>query len=288
MRSRVLGVLLAALVSVATTTASVPSGPASASRPVERSGSGFRCVMDVFGHTSTGRIKFRRVVNSRVTVSRTTSAPVGWRPVSWGLVSSNTWPGHETTQQMVASTDGRVRLVETGWETRSNLRVQVLRVVRTGLPSRLVTFRSPYLYWVTATGSLRRSTWTGKKFRRAITLPVSVVGATTLTAESTDRGMRLYYTDRAGALHVVVDDRARSTDTVLRTTGYRGVTGLETGPCLSPDYARTRSFIGLLSVDRATGVARFQRVLHPASTTASTVTQPVRVPPSDWTWRHLG
>ena len=245
-------------------------------------------MLDAFGHTATGRIKFRRVVNAQVKVSKTTSGPVGWRPISWGLISADTRPGREVTRQIVPSTDGKVRLVEAEWRTGSSLRVRVIRVVGRGYPSRLVTFNDRFLYWVAADRSLHRATWTGTRFIRPTTLPVSISGATAMTAHSTDRGSRIYYTDRAGALHVVADEGARSTDTVIRSSGYRTVTGLRSGSCMVPDYSWISSDVGLLSVDRATGVGRFQRVLRPSSTTGGSVTRAVRVPPSDWTWRRLG
>jgi hypothetical protein len=280
-RSRVLALVLVTLLSVlpaASPRASFAAAP----------GPGYRCVLDAFGQTADGRIEFRRVVNSRVEVAKTTRARVSWRPIAWGLVSSSSWPGHETTHQIVASTDGRVRLVETEWARGRDLSVRVLEVLGRGYPSRLVTFDDRSLYWVGADKMLHRVKWNGRRLVRPRTLPLSIRGATTMTSHMTDRGMRVYYTDRKGALHSVAVQGADSTDIVIRSSGYGTVTGLRAGVCMSPDYTRVRSYVGLLSVDRASGVGRFQRILRPAAHDGSTVTNPVRVPPSDWTWRRLG
>jgi hypothetical protein len=245
--------------------------------------------MDAFGQTASGRITFRRVVNARVQVSKTTHGPVDWRPISWGLVSSNGWPGHETTRQVVTPTDGKLRLVQTHWETGKSLRVRVIKVVGEGFPRRLVVFDDVHLYWVAADRLLHRATWTRKGFRRPVTLPLAIRGATAITLRRIDRGMRIYCTDRAGELHFVADDLGASpTDIVLRSSGYRTVTGLRAGVGMSPNYVRVRPYSGLLSVDRATGIARYQRALRSASAGGGTVTRLVRVRPSDWTWRRLG
>ncbi|WP_193614146.1 hypothetical protein [Nocardioides lijunqiniae] len=244
--------------------------------------------MDAFGHTTSGRIKFRRVVNARVEVSKTSPGTVTWRPISWALVSSNGSPGTETTRQLVAATDGKVRLVETEWHSGSALDVRVLKVVGRGYPSRLVSVTDRHLFWVAADGSLHRKTWNGSRFGRPMTLPVSLRTATAMTGFEADFGRRIYYTDKAGALHVVADHGHGSTDTVLRSSGYGKVTGLRAGYCMSPNYARQRSYLGLWSVNRASGVARFQRALRPAADEAGPVTKAVRVRPSGWTWRRLG
>ncbi|MEV5000726.1 hypothetical protein [Nocardioides sp. LML1-1-1.1] len=254
----------------------------------ERAAAGYRCIIDAFGHTAGGRITLRRVVNTRVTVSKRTAQSFRWRPIAWGLVSAETWPGHETTRQLVAATDGRIRLVETRWDTGSALRVRVLRVVGSGYPARLVAFDDHSLYWVAADRSLHRATWTGSRLVRPTRLPVTLGGATALGARTTDYGMRVYWTDMTGALHLVADAGAASTDRVLKSSGFRGFTGLRTGVCMSPDQARVRPYDGLLSVDRTRGIARFQRVLRPASPAVSSVTAPARVGRADWTWPHLG
>lgn len=254
----------------------------------ERASAGYRCTMDAFGHTAGGRITFRRVVNTRVAVSKTTGRAFAWRPIAWGLVSFQGWPGRETTRQLVAATDGRIRLVETRWETGGPLRVRVLKVVGSGYPGRLVAFDDRSLYWVGPDRALRRATWTGSRLVRATRLPVTITGATALSATSTDRGMRVLWTDTAGALHLVADAGVASTDRVVEASGFRGVSGLRTGVCMSPDQVWVRPYVGLLSVDRVRGVARFQRVLRPLVPGAATVTAPARVARADWTWRHLG
>lgn len=279
-RSWVLGVVLGFLLA---TVAAVPA-PA----VPERSGAGYRCAMHAFGHTASGRITYRRVVNTRVEVDKRTTRTFPWRPIGWGLVSYEGWPGHETTRQLVAATDGRIRLVETQWETGSALRVRVLKVVGSGFPSRLVTFDDRSLYWVAADRSLHRATWTGSRLVRSTRLTVALTGATALSAATTDRGMRVYWTDTAGRLHLVTDAGAASTDRVLKASGFRGVTGLRTGTCMSPDQARVRPYVGLLSVNRSSGIARFQRVLRPVVPSASSVTAPARAGRADWTWPHLG
>jgi hypothetical protein len=280
-RSRVLGLVLVTLLSV------VPVASPSASLAAAP-GPGYRCVLDAFGQTADGRIQFRRVVNSRVEVAKTTRARVSWRPITWGLVSANSSPGHETTHQIVASTDGQIRLVETEWSRGRDLSVRVLKVLGTGFPSRLVAFDGRRLYWVGADKLLHRAAWNEKRLVRPKTLPLSIRGATTMASYTTDEGVRVYYTDRSGALHSVADHGVHSTDTVIRRSGYGTVTGLRTGVCMSPNYARVRSYVGLLSVDRASGVGRFQRILRPATAGGGTVTKAVRVSPSDWTWKRLG
>jgi len=280
-RPRVLGLVLITLLSV------IPAAAPGASLAAAP-GHGYRCVLDAFGQTADGRIEFRRVVNSRVEIAKATRARVSWRPIAWGLVSSSSRPGQETTHQIVASTDGRVRLVETEWHRGRDLSVRVLAVLGRGFPSRLVTFDDRSLYWVGADQLLHRMRWNERRLVRPRTLPLPIRGATTMTSHMTDRGMRVYYTDRSGALHSVAVQGADSTDTVIRTSGYGTVTGLRAGFCMSPDYTRVRSYVGLLSVDRASGVGRFQRILRPVAPGGSTVTDAVRVPPSDWTWRRLG
>jgi hypothetical protein len=290
-RSRVLGLVLATVGSaVLSTTAIAPttSASAAASAPAAAQRPAYRCEMDAFGHDASGRIKFRRVVNARVEVSKTSRGTVKWRPISWALVSLNRWPGTETTNQLVVATDGKVRLVETAWHSGSALDVRVSKVVGRGYPSRRVSLTGGHIYWVAADGSLHRKTWNGARFVRPMTLPVSPKAVTAMTAVETDFGRRVYYTDKTGALHVVADDGPESTDTVLRSSGYGKVTGLRVGPCMSPNYARQRSDMGLLSVKRARGVARFQRILRAGRAVPGPVTKAVRVRPSGWTWRHLG
>jgi len=293
-RTRVLGVVLTALVSVAgavTIPVVAPSTAASAAATSTTSGSGtaFRCVIDAFGQSTGGKIGFRRVVNTRVQVARATRKAVGWRPISWGLVSAYGGNDFETTRQLVASTDGKVRLVETSWDSEDgDLEVRVVKVVGRGYPRRLVTVNDQFIYWVAADRSLRRATWSGRRFVRPVTLPVTISGATAMASYMTDYGTRIYYTDREGALHVVADEGTRSADLVLRPAGYRGVTGLKAGTCMSPDYTTVRPFHGLLFVDRATGVGRFQRALRPVDADGGSVTKSARVRPAGWSWRRLG
>ncbi|WP_187366793.1 hypothetical protein [Nocardioides dongxiaopingii] len=293
-RSRVLGPLLVVLLLLVGSGVTGPARPASAAvagpaaTSTTGSAPGFRCVMDAFGHTTSGRIMFRRVVNARVTVSRSTRERLDWRPISWALMSSASEPGHETTRQVVAATDGKVRVVETAWDGRDRLDVRVIKVIGHGYPSRLVTFDTRRLYWVAPDGSLQRATWTGRELANRTTVPVSIDGATAMTSFLTDRGPRIYYTDGSGDLHVVADEGPRSTDTVLGSAGHDVTTGLRAGTCTSPDLTEVRPYVGLLSVDRRTGVGHFQRALRPESLDDSDVTTPVRVTPSDWTWRRLG
>jgi hypothetical protein len=290
-RSRVLGLVLATVVSavISTTAVAPPTSAAdSASAPAAAQRPAYRCVMDAFGHTASGRIKFRRVVNARVEVSKTSRGTVKWRPISWALVSASGRPGTETTRQLVSATDGKVRLVETEWHSGSALDVRVIKVVGRGYPSRLVNLTDRHLFWVAADGSLHRKTWNGARFVRPMTLPVSLSTATAMTAFQADFGRLIHYTDTAGALHVVADHGLGSTDTVLRSSGYGKVTGLRVGLCLSANYVEQRSYLGLWSVNRASGVARFQRALRPREDEPGPVTKAVRVRPSDWTWRRLG
>lgn len=102
------------------------------------------------------------------------------------------------------------------------------------------------------------------------------------------RDLRLFYTDTAGALHLVADEGDRSTDTVIRSSGFAKVTGLRGASCSSPDYSEVRTDIGLVTVNRTSGIARFQRVLRPLSPERSSVTKATRLRGSDWTWRRLG
>lgn len=284
-RSRVLALVLVTVVSAVLSMGSVSPSPAAASSAA----GGFRCTMEAFGHTQDGRITFRRVVNDRVEVSKTTAGPVGWRPISWTLVSYNGWPGHEETEQLVAATDGKIRLVATEWNEGGSLSVRVLKVVGRGYPSRLITFDNGNVFWVGADRALRRARFTGSKLVRRTVLPVTISGATAMTARGEEFGeSRIYYTDRAGALHVVTNDGAKATDVVLKASGYRGVTGLRAGGCSSANGARHRPYLGLLLVKRTTGEGRFQRILRPTAANGGRVTKSVRVGRSDWTWRRLG
>ncbi|WP_377322904.1 hypothetical protein ACFJIY_25705 [Pimelobacter simplex] len=248
-----------------------------------------RCEIDAYGHTRDGRIHLRKIAGNRVTVAKATARPVSWGPVAWGLVMLNSWPGHEETHQVVAATDGKVRLVRTEWNTRGSLRTTVLKVLGSGYPSRLIAFNDRSLYWVATDGLLHRATWNGRRLVRPRALPVPIRQATTLTAATTERGgSRVYYTDRAGALHLVRDEGAQSTDTVLRTSGYAAVTALRSGTCIDDRYTGAPVPGVLLVVDRTTGVARVQRVLRPDDAGGGTLAAPVRVRPGGWTWRRLG
>lgn len=294
MRLIVLGALFGALMSTllpgaeatSTTTAAAPG----------RVAVDYRCVMDVFGHTAAGRIKFRRVVNTGVTVAKTSRVAFSWRPVSWSMLGNEQWPGHEISFQMVPGTDGRVRVVRTEWMAGSaNLRVRVVKVLGTGYPTRLITSADNRLYWVDADGWLRRASFTDRgslHLYGETTLPVRITGATAMTAIGSDRGMRVYWTDRAGALHVGVDRGDASTTAVLRTSGFSGTTGLEAGHCHQPNYARMRPYAALFSANRTTGVARFRRLLRygtlDGGASDGEVTAPQRVSPADWNWFRLG
>lgn len=248
-------------------------------------------MIETFGQKANGKIQFRRVVNRRVTLTRTTTRAFKWRPTSWGLVSSSGWPGKKTTRQLVAATDGKVRLVDTEWTTTGrSMQVRVVKVVGRGFP-RLTTFDNQSFYWVGADHQLhqRAFSWDRLKFvGKQRTLPVSINGATAMTSHTTDFGSRVYYTDKSGALHAVLVDGARSTDIVLRSSGFATTTGLRSGFCMSPNYVHVRPYVGLLSVDRTTGIGRFQRVIRPGAVTGGTLTKSVRVRPSGWTWRRLG
>lgn len=285
-RLRAVPVVLLALVLPVLGTAGVPT--ASASPATDREAPRFRCEIDAYGQTRDGKVRLRHVTGTRVTVAKSTSRPVSWRPVAWGMVMLNEWPGHQETRQVVAATDGRIRLVRTEWNARGSLRLRVLDVLGSGYPSRLVAFADRSLYWVATDGLLHRATWNGRRLVRSTTLPVPITGARTLTAATTERGSRVYYTDRAGALHVVQDEGRESTDTVLRASGYAAVTALRAGTCIDDAYTGAKPPVPLLVVDRATGVARVQRVLQPQSREGGTLAAPVRVRPGGWTWPRLG
>jgi len=249
---------------------------------------GYRCVADVLGQTRTGRIVFRRVVNARVQASRTSSHAFRWHPISWSLESANTWPDHEIVRYLVPSTAGRVREVETRWRRGGgSLGVRVLGVVGTGFPSRLIAGTGRTLYWLTSAGVLQRRTWTGRRFTAPKTLPVTITGATNIAAWEGPNATLVYVTDRFGALHVVPDD-AGVADQIVSDHGFATTTGLKVAGCMSPDYVWTRSFGGILTVNRSTGKARFRRHLHPDAADGGSLTTPVRVPPNDWTWKRLG
>ncbi|NHA00832.1 hypothetical protein G5V59_15310 [Nocardioides sp. W3-2-3] len=79
-RSWVLGLVLGLLLAV--------GAVAPAHAAPERAGTGYRCIVDAFGHTAGGRITLRRVVNTRVTLSKKTAQSFRWRPIAWGLVSA--------------------------------------------------------------------------------------------------------------------------------------------------------------------------------------------------------
>jgi len=241
--------------------------------------------MEAFDRSAKGRIRYRTVVNHRVRLATATRAPVHWRPIAWGLVSSNSWPGHETTRRVVVSTDGKVRLVQTRWDRGRPLRVQVTRLLGRIYPGRLVAVADRYLYWVARGGVLRRAIWTRSGLIRKVTLPVTIRRATAITAVETAHGKRLYYTTKAGALHVVRDNGGRSADVVLRSSGYAGVIGLRADLCLSASYGGYNPPVGLLSVRN--GVARYQRVLRPAAGDGGSLTKATRVR-STWSWRRLG
>lgn len=290
-RSSVAGVvfvaLLSAMVVVGSTPVLAPSGSAAVASA--SSGATYRCVMDAFGQAAGKKVVFRRVVNTRVEVARATREPVNWRPISWGLVSAYGGRDFETTRQLVASTDGKVRLVETAWDSKdANLDLRVVKVVGRGYPHRLVTVDAHFIHWVAEDGVLHRARWTGKRFARPTRVPVSLGGATAIASYMTDYGMRIYYTDRHGALHVVAVNGRNSTDTVLRPSGYRGTTGLKAGNCMSPNYANVRPFHGLLTVNRGTGLVRFQRALRSEGADGGQLTKSSRVRPSGWTWPRLG
>lgn len=284
-RTRVLPAVLLALALVLPVLGSVatPAGAAATAQAPR-----FRCEIDAFGQTRDGRIHLRHVTGNRVTVAKSTRRAVSWRPVAWGLVMLNQWPGHEETHQVVAATDGKVRLVRTVWNTRGNLEVRVLRVLGSGFPSRLVAFTDTTLYWVATDGTLHRASWNGRRLGRAEVLPVTLSGAQTLTAATTTRGNRIYYTDGAGALHVIRDADDRSTDAVLRASGYAAVTALRAGICIDDSYTTSTAPVPLLVVDRTRGVARVQRVVRPHVATGGTLAAPVRVRPGGWTWPRLG
>ncbi|XBB69088.1 hypothetical protein ABFU82_07190 [Nocardioides sp. WV_118_6] len=248
----------------------------------------FRREIDAYGQARDGKVTLRHVTGNRVTVAKSTSRPVSWRPVAWGLVMLNQWPGHEETHQVVAATDGKVRLVRTEWNARGSLKLRVLKVLGSGYPSRLIAFDDRSLYWVGTDGFLHRATWNGHRLVRPTILPVPISQATTLTAAMTERGTRVYYTDRAGALHVVQDEGPESTDTVLRASGYAAVTALRSGTCIDDRYTGATAPVPLLVVDRSTGVARVQRVLRPDARTGGTLAAPTRVRPGGWTWPRLG
>ncbi|HVK30069.1 MAG TPA: hypothetical protein VM575_17150, partial [Nocardioides sp.] len=233
--------------------------------------------------------------NTGVTVAKTSRVTFPWRPVSWGIIGNEVWPGHEISYHVVPGTDGRVRVVRAEWAAGSaNLRLRVLKVMGSGYPTRLITFADRWLYWVGADGWLRRATFTDRGFRLSgrVTLPVRITGATAITGIGSERGVRLYYTDRAGALRVVVDKDADSTTAALRTSGFGGTTGLEAGHCYQPNYARMRPYASLFSVNRTTGVARFRRLFRyqtiDGGASDGEVTAPQRVSPADWNWFRVG
>lgn len=248
-------------------------------------GTGYRCVIDTFGRTVKGRIKYRRTVNAHVTVSRTSSSTFRWKPLSWGLVSSNRFPDHEIDQWLVPSSDGKVRLVRTTWRNGSSaLAVKVLRTPGTGFQHKLIATDGRQVYWITDDGVMHLRTWTTHHWTAPATLPITIAHATAITAGVSEFGVAAYVTDASGALHAVSEGH----DDVLADHGYATVTGLKAGDCLSPNYVYVRNYRGLLTVDRRSGTARFARHLHPGSSTGGTITPSVAVSPGGWTWATLG
>lgn len=278
---RVLTLLL-----VATTVAPAPLARATGtSAPRAAASSGYRCTVDALGRTVHGKIRFRRTVNAKVTVSRTSSRTFSWKPLSWGLVSSNTYPGHETVEWLVPSSDGRVRLVRTTWSAGSRaLGVTVERTLGSGHPRALVASEDRQLFWIAADGVLHHQAWNGRRWGPAEAFPVAVPGATAITAIETGRGLAVYVTDRAGALHLF----NRGEQHVLAEHGFAAVTGIKAGTCMSPDQVWVRDYTGLVTVNRRTGAARFRRHLHPDSTNGGSLTSSEAVQPGGWTWAWFG
>lgn len=288
-----IGALLPALASGADAGATAPRRAPDAA-PARSATDDYRCQSDVLGHNGP-RIHFRRVVNTRTTVAKSSRPAFSWRPVSWGLIGGEQRAGSETMYYVVPGTDGRVRVVRTAWGPGSaRLGLRVVKNMGGGYPTRLITFADTYLYWVGAGGVLHRASFNNRTFQlgTARALPFTITGATAITAITTTRGPRVYYTDRAGALHVIIDKVGLEADTVLRSSGFAGTTGLEAGACYSPNYVYMRPYAGLLSFNRVIGVGHFQRLTRPGSLDATLdgvgVTAPKRLPTTDWHWYHLG
>ncbi|MFL6062725.1 MAG: hypothetical protein ACJ72E_15965 [Marmoricola sp.] len=277
------GVVAAALVTPAL---AVPLAGATTA-PVARAAtsSGYRCQVDTLGRTVHGRIEFRRTVNAQVTVSRTSTRTFAWKPLSWGLVSSNTYPGHESVEWTVPSSDGKVRLVRTSWSAGNGaLGVTVERTIGSGFPHTLVASEGRQLFWIAADGDVHHQAWNGRHWSAAGTFAVSLPGARAITASDTPDGIGVYVTDGAGALHVL----NRGQHHVLAQHGFSAVTGMKAGVCMSPDYAYERDSMGLITVNRRTGAARFSRHLHPDSAAGGSITGSVAVRQGGWTWAWLG
>jgi hypothetical protein len=274
------GLCLALLIPTTLDTPAVSWG----SRAVPTATAGYRCVVDVFGETAAGRIRFRRVVNTHVQLTKTTGRTFAWKPLSWGLMSSIQSPGHEKNTYLVAATDGRMRYVRASWGKGRSLSVKVLRTLGSGFPRSLVAVNGRVVYWLSTDGVLHTRAWTGRKFSTAHTHPVTIPDAVSIALTDSSNGVVAYVIDRAGALHAIKGDH----DHVLARTGFTSVTGLRAGECMSPNYVYTRSYLGLMTFERSTGRAQIRRHLMPDSFSGGTLTSAVRVPPSDWTWKYLG
>ena len=251
--------------------------------------SSYACQFDTFAQSGSGRIRFRRVINAHVQIDKTSSAAFSWHPLSWGIYSSEDWPGREVDQQLVPSSDGRIRYVETDWSQGSpSLRVTVLRSVGSGFPHHLTATDGFAVYWLSRDGILHRSVWHRTKLGTPKALPVKITGATTISVNQSPNGTAIYVTDRTGALHFIHDDGDQVRTYVLSTHGYGAVTSIKPAYCMSPSYVYVRSYLGLLVVKRSTGNARFARHLGPDTFSGGSLTPFTRVRPAGWTERWLG
>lgn len=276
--------VLAAAATACLLSASILTVPAPSS--AEGRAVGFRCVIDAIKRTPDGRIRMRQVVNDRLRRDMVSHQRFGWTPLSWGLVSSSSWPGHATVQYLVPASDGNLRLVETVWQRGRGLDVRVVRLVGRSGPRELVTTIGNTVYWVTADGSIRWSRWTGRRLTGPAQLPDKVPGATAITGIAIDR-LRLYVTDRSGALHAVEGGSPHRVS-VVASRGFAHVRAIKVGACHTPRYDRIHDFVGLVTVDRRTGNARFRRHLRPGSAAGQGLGNAVPVRPTDGSWRGIG
>lgn len=253
--------LLAALLPFVATPADGASPVGAPSRTVERAG-GFSCLTDVLIRTSSGRVVLRRVDNNRTVVEKTSHGTVAWRPVMSQIVAAERRPGYERNDLLVVATDGKVRIVRVIWrDTSRSLSVKVLRVLGRGYPSRLITFDGNTLYWVGADGQLRRSTLNFEQTRlsKPHLVGFKITGATTLTAQSGNQGLRFYWAARDGSIHMIVPQQRREL-TISKPTGHP-LRLLKGSFCALRDSYGEVDYVGLLSVER-TGRATFRRALE--------------------------
>lgn len=240
-----------ALAAIATAGTALTAPPAGA-RTVDDHGTSARaalsCRAQVIGVTAERKLVVRDVTNGQVTGQRVGSSALAFDPTALGIYSGDSTDTTTVLKVSAVTTDGVPRLVRATWKNSgTSLSQSSQTFAQTGFKPRLFADSFGYqVYTVNGAGTLQRWYTTklssgalvfdhklslGSGYGQLSTLQI----ATRLKVNGVVKDF-LYATTATGGLKQIVvpiNKPANERVTTLKTSGYKGVSGLSTAYCNS-------------------------------------------------------